>query len=534
MALLGGACSGQDEAEPPATTAPPQAQVVVALALDVDAAGLASAASAVARPDGPDAGQFLTLDEVASRHGAPADTIDSTVSALRALGIDATPDPTGGALWATVDVATAEAAFDVELIESTTAGGATVVYPSGSPTVPDGIDGVTAVIGLTATTAEAPAPPTSATAEVPPCPADPMTRTGLIDRFGADPLTSTGSTGAGTTVVVVEIETFDPAVASAYAACGDTDLPTGDLTQTAVAQTPDASSGPEVALDLVALGLVAPDAAVRVTRFDPETSIVLPLLQIVTDAQAAGATPDVVLSTIGFCETSLTADEVALAEWLLAALAATGTSTIASSGDTGSSACHPSSDDPAVQYPASSAWVLSVGGAQYTGSADAPSGLAVWNDSPSRQAAAGGGSSTVVARPAWQSGTGVDGDHRLVPDVAGLAQPGGLGQVPVCDASGCRWEALGGTSATAAVVAGLATLAAEHDAAGGGSGRLGLLAPAVTTTTSSGGPAATDVTAGDNQLFTDRCCTAAPGFDQASGWGLLDVAALMAALDGRS
>jgi hypothetical protein len=106
--------------------------------------------------------------------------------------------------------------------------------------------------------------------------------------------------------------------------------------------------------------------------------------------------------------------------------------------------------------------------------------------------------------------------------------------MPTCDERSCDWQGLGGTSLSGAAVAGALALlleppadgAAEGDAAG----RVGHLAPLLA---GSAGQVTTDITDGDNQVFTQRCCAAAAGYDLASGWGLVDLTRLVAAADAR-
>jgi kumamolisin len=286
--------------------------------------------------------------------------------------------------------------------------------------------------------------------------------------------------------------------------------------------TPDAGSGPELALDTLVIGSLAPTATIDITRFDPTTSLVFPLLQELGRSQDAGSTPDVLAFTVGDCENSLGGAELALAEWLLAAIAATGTTPVAATGDQGSSACAPQSDAPAVQYPAASPWVTSVGGASFAGSVTDPSDLTVWNDTPTQQQASGGGTSSRLARPSWQkeSGSGV-----AVPDVVAYAEPSGFGALPVCTtASDCTWQQLGGTSLATAGLAGLLAQAVATTGA-----RYGALTATLGEAGNGGRAPAIDVTVGNNHVATTTCCTAKQGFDLASGWGLFVITLLPAA-----
>lgn len=508
--------------------APSSDAVLVALALEVDADGLAAAAAATA-PSGSSPGQFRSLADVASSYGASEDEVDDAIRALSQRGVDVEADPTRGVLWGEVEVGTAEDVFGVELDVTEGAGGRSVIRPRGTPRVPDGVDGVAGVIGLVGAVGTGASTTTGpgTTAPVPSCPGGEISPSALGARYGVEALVDAGLTGDGVTVGLLETEAFDPRVFDVYDACTDGSRLAVDVSTTEIPLAAPPRPGNEAELDVIALGLLAPDAALRITRFDPETSVVFPVVGVLADAAATGATPDVFLSTVGFCEDDVTDTEVAATEWLLAALAATGTTTIAASGDLGSTSCHPQTDAPAVQYPSSSAWSTAVGGASFGGVASAPSALRVWNDTPDADAAGGGGTSTKVARPTWQRGSDQPGDHRLVPDVAAFAPPGGVGAVPTCTGASCEWRRLGGTSLAAAAVAGGVALGVQHRAEGGGTGRLGHLAPVVVEAANGEAGVVTDVTRGNNHVYTDACCAATPGYDTASGWGVADLSGLL-------
>ena len=211
-------------------------------------------------------------------------------------------------------------------------------------------------------------------------------------------------------------------------------------------------------------------------------------------------------------------------EWLLITAAATGVTVVASSGDTGSSACAPVNNDQSSQYPSSSPNVLSVGGTQSNTAGDLASGQQVWNFSPNY---AGGGSTvSSLPQPAYQTSLGISGG-RITPDVAFLSAPADFGPIPVCTTAGsCQFTVVGGTSATAPGVAGgianvLQSLSSSSSA------RIGLPNWALyATATTTGATNFTDVTVGTNDLYSVGCCTAAPGFDPASGWGSVQFSAV--------
>ena len=126
-----------------------------------------------------------------------------------------------------------------------------------------------------------------------------------------------------------------------------------------------------------------------------------------------------------------------LVERQLTATAALGITTVVAAGDTGSSACArgvkadqlTSSDKkPQVSWPASSPWVLAVGGTNLTLAADnSIASQGAWNDTEypapfTATAGGGGGSSAFEKQPWWQPAQsfGASG-KRMVPDVAAFA-----------------------------------------------------------------------------------------------------------------
>ena len=90
------------------------------------------------------------------------------------------------------------------------------------------------------------------------------------------------------------------------------------------------------------------------------------------------------------------------------------------------------------------------------------------------------------------------------------------------------WTSAGGTSAGAAVLAAAGAVYAQQHASADQPERWGLLAPSIYAAAAD--PARVrDVVAGSNATTDTSCCDAAPGFDEASGWGLFapdDVGAL--------
>jgi kumamolisin len=168
-----------------------------------------------------------------------------------------------------------------------------------------------------------------------------------------------------------------------------------------------------------------------------------------------------------------------------------------------------------VDHPANSPHVVGVGGTTPACSAGFVPGnpACAGYGAETAWSGAGGGASDLFARPAFQTGCGVPaGTQRLVPDVALAANPTPGNYV----ASAGRWMIVGGTSAATAMWGGLFTRVAEQ-VGGAGTG-----APGPTLYGLCGSPAFHDVTSGSNGAYV-----AGPGYDQVTGLGSPDVAALL-------
>ncbi len=504
LVVVAGACSSPPSnsgtaTSPPGTVVAPGTTVLVALPLQTNLAGLSSLVAALADPANPNYHHFVDLPSVADQFGASATTVSADVAVLASLGVTLTADPTRSALWGPVNAGLIAQVFGTTL---TTVSNGTdqIIQPTGTPVLPAGLVGVTGAIGFTRSTQLGASAALSGTAA---CPAaGTASAAALSSLYGFNTLT--GSDGTGTSAVVFTVGTYEPESLDQYQSCTGTALSAVNITASSVPLAPPAAGGSEAALDMLLFQIIAPAAHVNVVHIDPNASIVFPLLNLL----ATGSTPEAIAFTLGYCETQVPARDVALAEWLLAATAATGTSSSAAAGDAGSAPC-PSSN-PSVEYPASSAYVVAVGGAQYSGTAAAPVGLAVWNDNAGH--ASGGGTSTQVARPSFQS----TGSERQIPDIAAYAAETGIGLIPVCATpTVCVWTQVGGTSAGTAVLSAAALIYSQRH----GAVRWGLLAPAIYRAAQQGH--LTDITSGTNQTTTDLCCTAAVGYDPASGWGLM-------------
>lgn len=125
----------------------------------------------------------------------------------------------------------------------------------------------------------------------------------------------------------------------------------------------------------------------------------------------------------------------------------------------------------------------------------------------------------MFARPWYQEGLSTAGDDRLVPDVALEADV--LYPVATYCSSGCTssgWQPGGGTSAAAPLLAGGIAMA-NDEAAAQHEGSLGLINPLLYRLGQEHSSVLVDITNGTNDVYGLGCCSAAPGYDEATGWG---------------
>jgi subtilase family serine protease len=227
---------------------------------------------------------------------------------------------------------------------------------------------------------------------------------------------------------------------------------------------------------------------------------------------------------------------------LLAQAAAQGQSVAVAAGDDGSAGLTLNSAGTAcvvgtslnVSEFAADPNVIAVGGSQFTpvynASGDDVGYVAesVWDDATG---AGGGGASSIFAKPSYQIGLTPPDSMRDLPDVVMGASPLAPGfywgddpnQAGVAQMNCC----IGGTSIAAPILAGLMNVVAQS--AGGRAGnpnpRIYQLG-ALHDTSSSG---LRDIASGNNGFNGVSGFVAEPGYDQASGWGSIDMATFVAA-----
>jgi pseudomonalisin/xanthomonalisin len=212
--------------------------------------------------------------------------------------------------------------------------------------------------------------------------------------------------------------------------------------------------------------------------------------------------------SLGICErSSKTTGEMASDDQVFAQAVAQGQTFVVSSGDGGAKTGCISQTGLLVQvsYPASSPYVVSVGGTTLNLTAGgAYSSETAWSGS-------GGGYSKYEAKPSWQNGI-VSGSFRGVPDVAYDADPNS-GAIIVNNGSSVQ---VGGTSLAAPLFTG--TLARAQSA---NSNSLGFATPTIYSIAGQTPKPFHDVTSGSNGRFGKY--NAAAGWDPVTGWGSPDI-----------
>jgi xanthomonalisin len=223
--------------------------------------------------------------------------------------------------------------------------------------------------------------------------------------------------------------------------------------------------------------------------------------KIVSDNQAK-----IINVSLGECETSAQSDGSAAADdQAFQQATAQGQTFSVSSGDSGADECSDGGITPS--NPASSPYVVAVGGTTLNTSGTSWTGETVWNGT-------GGSPSTFEPKPSWQNNV-VSGSYRGVPDVAFDADPNSGALVIVNGSS----EQIGGTSLAAPIFSGIwaRMLAAK------GTG-LGFAAPLIYQLPSSDFH---DVTSGSNGGES-----AHSGWDYTTGFGSMIIANVVNDLGG--
>jgi kumamolisin len=327
--------------------------------------------------------------------------------------------------------------------------------------------------------------------------------------------------GAGVTVGVLNLAGWSPNDLSTFAQHEGIPLAPGQVTEVSVdgadPRQLDGYGGElEPALDAEAVLGAAPEAKQRM-YFTANTSagVVSAFQAMAADAEAGLL--QVVSTSWGICERTFDAMESQADRDAYAAaidrLVAAGATLFAASGDAGAYDCsYPDQPDGEAQvdFPASYVNTVAVGGTTLTAGQDETAwhdqGLGDWFGF-----ASGGGESVDQPLPSHQAGLVPGASRRLVPDVAGDADPQSGLRIYVRSQGG--WITVGGTSLASPTWAGMLASALSSQP---GTPGLGNVLPALYASAQDlVSPGFTDITTGHNALFG-----AGPGYDQVTGLGV--------------
>jgi kumamolisin len=560
--------------------APASGSVSLALPLKADLGGLQRFATAVSDPHSPQYGDYESIPNLAKRFGASAAERAHVVSYLKRAGATGVKiDVTGLFADATLRVSQAGRMFGTTLGNFRTAGakahGAAFMAPESSVRIPAALRGeVTSVVGLNTQALFGSSTPTvtgnaafphraAGGSERPDDESGYQPRTGTpagcssavnqpgftpnqyLTAYNYAPLQAAGLQGQGERVALIEIDGFRYSDLRSFSKCFG--LATPAINGFGIGLKRPLAPGGESTLDLEVLDAAAPQLK-AVDVYESRPTAVEVLNSLTAPLRNAGSKPDVISASLGSCEEatrlSIGAGGLRHYEGALAVAAASGISVLASSGDDGSTACLTPDGRPlagtAVSYPASSPFVTGVGGTNFA--LDGSNHIVaeeVWNDSPLAIAAGGGGSSILFKRPSYQDGFDL-APHRGVPDVSMLADVAPGYEIfctakPDCVGAGHEnpWSQVGGTSAAAPLVAGGLALV-DQALRRNHRQDVGLANPLLYGIDHS--PQApnviADIVANNNDLgptltgHSSGCCTAAAGYDEASGLGSLNLGGL--------
>jgi kumamolisin len=267
------------------------------------------------------------------------------------------------------------------------------------------------------------------------------------------------------------------------------------------------SQSSEISLDIEYAHGTAPSAALVsvMSQSTLLTDFTTAYNQVVT-----GNYGHAVSTSWGLCEKQMSSATRASDDNIFANGNALGQSWFAASGDAGSNDCPAQVGRKGVDYPASSPYVMGVGGTTPTcpaGSFTPSNPVCSGYGSEAGWSGSGGGDSVYYAKPSWQTGCSVPTGNRHVPDVSLEANPTPGNLVAFNGA----WYAIGGTSDAAPQLAGIFAALNQAKAPGG----VGL--PGTRLYQLCAGTSFHDIVSGSNGAYT-----AAAGYDRVTGIGTIN------------
>jgi subtilase family serine protease len=533
--------------------------------------GIANAVKAASNPSSSTYGQYLSLSSLQKKYGASSSERNAVIGAFKPYGVTAGVDVTHLRVAATISIRNAQKLFGTKWdLCATGQPNESVALPVNKPKLGSGLAGnvdVLSGLGLYVTqgasassvspgqrlTASAGGTPTRTGTIEPGCasttyPAAVLSGSGLfpneiLSAYGIAELHAGGLQGQGVRLAILGEAPTPVNDVNAYRSCFG-------FPGTALQIHGASNVAPilESSLDAMTVAMVAPQLSglelwvKALGHADPQGALEL-LADPLQATKNGAALPNVISISYGVCEATVAPYTAARALFnrQAAATAALGITIVVAAGDSGSSSCaHGVSasqltsfdEQQSVSWPASSPWVLAVGGTNLTLTpANTIESSGVWNDTeyaqPYQQTAAGGGGvSTLEKRPWWQPAIPSQSTYRMVPDVAAFADPS-PGYAIICshEVQGCSSSPgqtiafVGGTSAATPLVAGIIALW-DQQAKQSGLPNPGFVPPLLYSIAQSNPGSFLDITTGGNSVFGRvSCCTATPGYDMASGLG---------------
>ena len=521
--------------------------------------GLRNFARSVSTPGNPNYQQYRPVKWLVKRFGASAKTKKRALRALRSRGIAAEVEKTGQAILATMtpDQATEFSADGARVSAAGDTAGAVPPELTGLVTGVGFLDSdpdkfktaaakggtFTPTLGSARVRTGTPAGCAAGQAVAPNTELAPFTPNQYLDAYGHSALHKQGFKGQGMRMAVVEIDGFHRSDIETFGECFGIRVPPTPITLAGI-KKPLAPTG-ETTLDLEVISAAAPNLK-KIFVYQGGSGEAGLMRSMGSALGKPGSTPDAISMSVGGCEAQLTG-QLAFRRGIdniLAVAAGAGIPFFISAGDVGAAGC-PLGDNAtglpflAVQDPSSAEFATGVGGTNISLNAQNQiTEEVVWRGgSEVGPNGGGGGLSILTDRPwyqRWSKHFNQYGPNRAVPDITGLAD-----LYPGYSIYEGGWTAVGGTSAaTPLMAAGVTLINQKRKRAGHRS--LGFINPLIYRIGNSKayGKAIRDVTVGNNDTGpyipataggsgqSLGCCSAAKGYDVASGWGSLKLVGL--------
>jgi subtilase family serine protease len=478
--------------------------VVLALNLN-DAAGLSTYVSQMQTPGSASFKKTLTPAQIATRFGPTQAKVNAVVAYLQGQGFsNVKVAPNNLLIEADAPSTTVASSFKTTLAKYTLEDGSVAHANTTAATLPSNLAGIVhSVLGLDTVSrahtysVQAKAI-TSASTNAAALTGHIPTTFPAIYNVGNTPTASTTVVGiiaeGNLTQALADLQTFEsqqklPAVPTSVTYAG--------------AEGSDTTGTNE--WDIDSQDIVGMSGGVKQINFYVAPSMAWSDLALAMNAAVTANAAKVINMSIGGCEANA---PITTIDPILQTAVAQGQTFVVATGDSGSVAYGCSTTS--VEYPASSAYALAVGGTSLSTNGSAYASETAWTDS-------GGGISTIAALPTWQSSVpALSGKtKRGTPDIAFDADPNS-GALVIVNGATAQW---GGTSLAAPLfTATWARMLSSCSPSG--------FVPPILYSLESGHPNIfQDITSGSNGAYS-----AGAGWDFVTGWGTPNISNMWAAV----